>query len=185
MLTETKAHKIALQTVPRGLVIDSERVRELENGWLFPYSGDTGVALFDVPVGSNGVIVNKSTGAVYKLGSAYEVDRDARFYDLGYRNHIYDLVVLSVADRSATIDLLRKLAVSEVEIKYEHGTVWRIPRALSQKELVDRIQVLPCVFPEMQLYFSYELLEEARAKGTLEFEALECPANVRTATESH
>jgi hypothetical protein len=123
--------------------------------------------------GSNGVIVNKATGKVFTLGSRFPLERDLAMYDLGYQFHSYDLVVLQVHNMESTLDVLFKLRVPTVEPKYEHGTVWRIPRELSRRELASRLSTLPCVFGNIGLYFSLELLEQARSAGYFRFEALE------------
>jgi hypothetical protein len=168
MLDRESARRIASAVPAAHVVIDDNGVRELRHGWFFPYRA------VSAPVaGSNGLIVNKQTGKIYQLGSAFPVERDLELYDRGYQFERYDLVVLAVLDPVTTLDTLVALGVSVVEPTYEHGTVWRVPRRLSRAELSERLKKLPCVFGEMRLYASLEILESARARGTFRFEALE------------
>jgi hypothetical protein len=123
--------------------------------------------------GSHGVIVNKLTGKIFSLGSAFPVERDLEFYDRGYQFERYDLVVLDVLDLDAALDVLLQIAPTAIEPTYEHGTVWRIPRLLTRHQLRDRMTCLPCVFEDVALYFQVEALEAARAAGILRCEVLE------------
>ena len=51
--------------------------------------------------------------------------------------------------------------VTVVEPVYEYETVWRMPRALSETEIADRLVAPPALFPDVDLYFALELLEQA------------------------
>jgi len=50
-----------------------------------------------------------------------------------------------------------------VEPSYEAGTVWRIPRPLTEAELRGRLANLPAVFPDLGLSFCFKAVEEARS----------------------
>jgi hypothetical protein len=169
MLDQSGARELAQRVVPEGLAIDDSSTRELKQGWFFPYR-----SVGEPCAGSNGVIVNKANGKVFRLGSAFPVERDLEFYDRGYQFERYDLVVLEVRDLHAAVEALLRLNLSVVEPTYEHGTVWRVPRPLSSRELRDLLSKLPCVFGDTTLYFRLEALEAAREAGILRFEALEC-----------
>ena len=132
-------------------------VRELRLGWFFPFHADERFA------GSNGVIVNKETGHALVLGSAFSPERDSRFYDLGYQSEVYDLTITAVLDPRRTLDTLLALRLQIVEESFEHGTHWKIPRALTRAELAERLRTVPCRFSGVKLYFHLEALEEARA----------------------
>ena len=162
VIDDTEARKLAETVRHAGLSLGE--VRELREGWLFTYHAAPAEVLHR-PSGSNGVIVNKKTGRRFQLGSAFSVDRDAKLYDLGYQLGCYDLVILAVRDRDATVQALGKLRLTTVEPTYEDGQVWRVPRALNDAELRERIARLPCVFGAASLYFQVEVLEEARAAG--------------------
>jgi hypothetical protein len=167
MLDRAAAREIAQRKVPDGLAIADDRVVELDAGWFFPYRTTSGPM-----AGSQGVIVNKTTGKLFHLGSAFSVERDLVLYDKGYQSDQYDLVVRAIADMERTLDVLEYLGISIVEPKYEHGAVWRIPRPLTRVELRTRLGRLPCVFDDLTLYFKIERLELARAEKTFEFEVI-------------
>jgi hypothetical protein len=168
MLDRESARRIASAAPAPLVVIDDNGVRELEHGWFFPYRAVSGLV-----AGSKGLVVNKQTGRIYQLGSAFPVERDLELYDRGYQFERYDLVILGVLDPVMTIDALVGLCVSVVEPTYEHGAVWRVPRRLSRAELSERLTKLPCVFGDVRLYSSFEILESARAMDAFRFEVLE------------
>jgi hypothetical protein len=89
MIERDTARSLAQKAVPDGRVIDPERFTETRAGWYFPYSPT------DL-IGSNGVIVHKTTGRALVLGSAFSVERDMRAFDDGFQFKLYDLVVLEI-----------------------------------------------------------------------------------------
>jgi hypothetical protein len=161
------ARRIA-EAVDQNLAIHEGAARELEYGWYFPYRETA-----EPVVGSHGIIVNKSTGKVLRLGSRFPRERDLTMYDRGYQFDSYDLVVLEVHNMESTLDVLLRLGLSKTEPEYKHGTVWRIPSALSRLELASRLSILPCVFGNTSLYFTLEVLEQARSAGHFRFEVVE------------
>jgi hypothetical protein len=160
------ARALAQKAVKRA--IDPERFTETREGWYFPYSPDANL------IGSKGVIVHKRTGRAFVLGSAFTVERDIRAFDEGFQFKIYDLVILEIMDRQRTVDTLAAVGPPVVTPEYEYGTVWRIPRGLSKKEIELRLAKLPVVFPEVPLYFCVEALQEARDNRWFRFEAIGC-----------
>ncbi|MBK7585529.1 MAG: hypothetical protein IPI67_35760 [Myxococcales bacterium] len=169
MLDQTSARTIADMHVPDDVVIHEPGIRELQNGWFFPFRDRS-----EPVAGSQGIIINKSTGRVFNLGSAFPVERDLSLYDRGYQFESYDLVLLEVRDVNATLDTLLQLGLTCVEPTYEHGTVWRIPRRLTRDEFRTRLAHLPCVFGNVPLYFQVEVLEAARTSGYFRCDILEC-----------
>ncbi|MEQ8276705.1 MAG: hypothetical protein RKU31_23745 [Deltaproteobacteria bacterium] len=174
MIDKNQALRIAGGQTPDGLMIDRDRVKELESGWLFPYRGLPDADPLDIPAGSNGCIINKSTGAVKTLGSRRTPETDAKFYDLGYQFDLYDLVITSVNERSATLDFLEQLRLSDVDLSYSAGVVWRVPRSIARAELNERLSKLPCIFGAARLYFVYEVLAQAERETYCEFRVLKC-----------
>jgi hypothetical protein len=173
MLNEAAARELALRAreTPPNLQIDDSRARELRTGWFFPYRSTTG----DVVLGTKGLVVNKSTGSIFYLGSAFPLERDLALYDKGYQSARYDLVITKIANIERALDALQKLELSAVEPTFEHGTVWRIPRMLTRVEIRARLEKLPHVFGGVHLYFRAEVLEEVRASGPFEFTLLGAP----------
>jgi hypothetical protein len=151
-----------------GQQIDSAGCIELDNGWFFPWTPSD-------KVGSSGVIISKTNGSPFVLGSAFPVERDLRFYEKGYTSQNYDLVVLETRDRQRSVEHLTKLGVSVVEPEYEAGTVWRIARPLGKPEIEKRLNSLPCVFADVKLYFKFEILETVEAENAFVFKALPRP----------
>lgn len=148
--------------------VDAARSIETREGWYFPYRVDG-----EVLVGSSGVIVNKQSGACRVLGSAFSVERDIAAYDEGFQFDSYDLTIVSIADLARTLDALEKIGPSIVEPEVAHGTVWKIARPLTRKELRSRLATLPCTFVDVRLYFRIEVLQEVRRSRTFVFEARE------------
>jgi len=164
MIDESQARQLAAKALTHDDVSLGD-ARELQEGWFFPWES----ARF----GCNGVIVNKRTGRILHLGSAFPVERDLAMYDRGYQFERYDLVVLAIHDVERTRRAIGNLPLRIVEPEYEHGQVWRIPKTMTDLERWKRLEKLPCIFPALTLYFDLELLEEVRREKWFEFEALE------------
>ena len=146
---------------------DRDRAREIELGWYFPWRfPDDG----EVRLGSNGLIVNKRTGKVVVLGSAYTLERDLHAYDAGYPLNGADLIVTAVANEDRAVQLLDDLGITKVEPEEEGGVIWRIPKSLSRAEIRARLKVLPANFGFQSIYFCVERLEEAKREGCFSFE---------------
>ena len=141
--------------------------RELRDGWYFPFVSEGPTA------GCNGVIVNKRTGRLFHLGSAFPVERDLELYDRGYQFDSYDLVILDVHDRKQTVHALGRLHLDVLEPRAEHGAVRQVPRRMTGSELSAKLDRLPCLLPAIRLYFDAELLERARVAGWFAFETRE------------
>jgi hypothetical protein len=140
-------------------------VTELERGWYFAWESDG-------RVGSHGLAVNKDDGRIFAFGSAFSVERDLSMYDRGMDAEKHDLVVVAVENLEETLAFLQALAPSTVDLSFEHGTVWRIPRILSRSELESSVSKLPAIFPDLSHYFSFEAVEAARSSGCCVFEVL-------------
>jgi hypothetical protein len=175
MLDRESALQIALGDLDLRCTIDDAGVAELREGWYFPNNARVGGI-----GGSHGVIVNKATGKIFRLGSAFPPERDLYFYDRGFQFDLYDLVIVEVDNVEATLDSLVALGLKFVQPTYEHGSVWRVPRTPQRSELAACISRLPYVFGEVSLYFGVEVLEEARTAGHFRFEALECSSRRRS-----
>jgi hypothetical protein len=162
------AHASVVERQPLG------PARELDDGWFFPFYKEA-------QLGSHGVVVNKRTGAILRLGSAFPVDRDLMFYDRGFQFERYDLVVTVVHDMRAARRAVASLPLDVVEATYENGRVVRAPRTLTDMERKQWLEKLPCVFPAVALSFHYEVLERVRRERWFEFVALEYrePGTVR------
>jgi hypothetical protein len=163
-MTSQEAAAAARKFAPEGGAIDASRARETREGWYFPYRWDG-----EPRIGSNGVIVNKASGACLVLGSAFEVDRDLVAYDEGFQFERYDLTITSIRDEGRTLDAIEELGISVVTPEIEHGMEWRIPRRLTRDELRSQLSRLPHTFPDLPLYFRVEVLQEARRNATFAY----------------
>ena len=83
-LDRDAASKRALSDLPDGLDLDLGEVQELREGWFFPYRARNAEPI----VGSQGVVVNKQTGRLLHLGSAFPVERDLEMYERGYHSEV-------------------------------------------------------------------------------------------------
>lgn len=171
MINRDAAREIVARHVAAsaGMAVDDARVRELPQGWLVPYR-----ATGEPRAGSRGAIVNKVTGAVFDLGSAFPLERDVELYDRGYQHDHYDLVITNVRDRMRSLDVLVQLGISAAPPEYSAGTVWRVPRPLTRTQLDSSLKALPCVFGHVALYTTAEVLEQARQGKVFEFQLLRC-----------
>lgn len=124
-------------------------------------------------LGSNGLIINKSTGACFVLGSGFTVERDLAAYVEGYQFESYDLSITAIQDLEATLDALVGIGPSIVEPEFAHGIVWRIPRSLTRDEIRLRLSSLPFTFTDIKLYFRYEVLCQVRREGSFAFDVRE------------
>jgi hypothetical protein len=158
----------ATAAAAEGTHLDATGALETRTGWFVPSQHRP-----EYVGGTKGLIVNKQTGSVLWLGSAYSVERDVALYDKGYQFEFYDLVVTRVRDTKRTLDTLLALRLSRAEPKYQSGVVWRIPRDLTRDELAVSLRALPHVFPRVRLYFVAEVLERAREQRDFAFELLE------------
>lgn len=148
---------------------------EIDSGWHFPWH-QTNVEVVDgfpMPAaGSNGVIVNKKTGETFALGSAFSRQRDLDFYDLGYRSEVYDIVITAVHDLASTLDTLLATRLTYTELSYSSGTVWRMPQQYGREALAAKLAELPCIFPDVQLYFVLEEFHKGRTSGAFEVDII-------------
>ncbi len=165
MIDARKAATLAQASAPEGFVIAADQARETCSGWFFPWC-------FEGPslVGSKGVVVDKQTGRVVTLGSAYSLDRDLNAFDAGYRFSPAFLVVTAVRNERCAIDQLLRLGVKEIRPEFAHGVQWKIPTAISAQDIESRLRQLPCKFGPIATYFAIEALEVMRRTRNFSFE---------------
>ena len=158
VLTEARAREIAERHAGADRLAAS--AIETERGWFFALEWDGELRLG----GSEGLVVNKGTGRVMELGGSHlPLDRDLAMYDQGMDAEKHDLVVLEISDHDATVAFLMQLCPMVIDLSYESGAVWRIPRPMTEDEVRAHLTNLPAIFPEMELYSRFEAVVEARA----------------------
>jgi hypothetical protein len=168
MLNLSEATELARRAT--GREVDVDRAQETVAGWFFPYSHRR---ILTRCAGSNGVVINKTTGKARVLGSAFPVYRDLALYDKGYQFDTYDLVVLGYSELDAAVESLLSLELTKVIPEYSSGVVWRIPEPLTREDIRARLSALPAVFGAAKLYFVLEELDRARETGILQVDILE------------
>lgn len=161
-MTARQAAALACKATQREL--DTLSPRETREGWFFPYR-----ATGSLSAGSNGVIVNKRTGACLVLGSAFPIERDLAAYDQGFQFDRCELVITGIPDLARALEAIEKLGITVVEPQFEQGVEWKIPRVLSRAELQDRAASLPWSIGDFPLYLKVEVLQDARRTGCFEF----------------
>jgi hypothetical protein len=171
MIDARKAAILAQAFVPKQFVIAIEHVRETRCGWFFPCRVEDPPA-----IGSKGVVVDKQTGRVVTLGSAYSLDRDLNAFDAGYRFGPALLNITAVRNECHAVDQLRRLNIKEVTPEFAHGVQWKIPKVLSAQDIETRLRQLPCKFGPIATYFLVEALEAIRRSGDISFELEEVSA---------
>jgi hypothetical protein len=168
VLDRCVAQSIVERCVPVGRSVNFDEVQELRDGWFFALQTPKS------SIGASaGLVVNKNTGKTLEVGLGGRLAHDLELYDKGYQFEMYDLVVLEVCDLEHTLDILADLGICVIEPEFEHGVVWRVPRALTRGQLGRRLRRIPCIFERVNLRHRAERLEEARQTGYFRFEALE------------
>lgn len=165
MIDARKAAILARASAPEGFVIAVDQARESRCGWFFPWRLED-----DPAAGSKGVVVDKQTGRVVTLGSAYSLDRDLNAFDAGYRFGPAFLVVTAVRNERTAIEQLMRLRIREVTPEFAHGVQWKIPKSISVQDIKLRLGQLPCKFGPIATYFAVEALEAMKLTRDISFE---------------
>jgi hypothetical protein len=140
--------------------------REIRSGWYFqPRRGLTGVG---------GIVVNKATGRVLALGTAFGVERDLRFYDKGYQAERYDLVVVAVHNMDLAIEHLLAIEL-DLGDRGRDTSGSPISHRVEEALLRDRLADLPCGFENQHLYFRLEVLEQVEQDRSFDFTVVPLP----------
>ncbi|HSI35436.1 MAG TPA: YrhB domain-containing protein [Tepidisphaeraceae bacterium] len=157
VITFEQARDVALRTLGPECGLLDEHTRELAAGWYFYGQSLKFLATRDwrdLFIGLGGFVVERETGRVFQLGTAHERDEQLRWYEAGYRFRVWDLTVRAVTDRTATVQLLRRLGVTYAVTEFESGRHWRIPRPCPPELLDQLLHDLPLAFGAVPL--SYE-----------------------------
>ena len=111
-----------------------------------------------MPVGSCGVIVDRNTGEVHNLGSAFGLEYWLEAYDRGLHQP-KDVVVVTIGDRQRAASALGRLQMSYVIPEVAHGETWIIPQRYNQKDFIRVFDSLPARFEAQQLIFRMRELD--------------------------
>lgn len=154
-MTPEEAFTLVEKHIDVGLVADASTLRETKFGFYFYVTTEaylrTGNSM-DMPVGSCGVIVDRNTGAVHDLGSAFGLEYWLEAYDRGLHKPI-DVVVVAIGDRQRAASALCRLQMSYVIPEVAHGETWIIPRHFNQRDFIRAFDSLPARFEAQRLIF--------------------------------
>ncbi len=112
MITFEEAKQIALNHIPQYCALVTDQISEKPYGWYFLcqtkaylQSGKT----IDRLIGGEDFIVDKEDGYVFDFGSGYQLSRNLKAYEAGFRYNFYDLKILSISSFQETLDWLLTL----------------------------------------------------------------------------
>jgi hypothetical protein len=168
-----EARLIALSRIGSECALIETETLEKPYGWYFMYQSREYLETGNhekMLVGSGGFIVEREDGRVFEFGSAFPIETWLANYEKGFKYDFYDLTILSVADPAATVDSLARLSMQYVVPEFERGTLWKIPREFTRKQLVDRLSRLPCVFQNQAFWHRVEELEQMKRSGCCKYE---------------
>ncbi|WP_345689658.1 hypothetical protein [Novipirellula caenicola] len=154
-MTPKEAFTVAEMHIEPGFAVERDTLRETAFGFYFHVTtkdylrtGD----LVDLPVGSCGVLVDRLTGDVHDLGSAFGLEYWLEAYDRGLHLPM-DVVVLSVSDRQRAASALMRLQMSYIIPEVAYGETWTIPKHYNQKDFIRSFDSLPARFGAQRLIF--------------------------------
>ena len=154
-MTPEEAFELVENHVKPGMVADASTFRETDFGFYYHVTTEAYIRtgdMMDLPVGSCGVLVDRETGRVHDLGSAFGLEYWLEAYDRGLHQPM-DVVVTSVGDRQRAASALGRLQLSYVIPEFEHGETWKIPRHYNQKDYIRAFDSLPARFEAQHLIF--------------------------------
>lgn len=154
-MTPEEAFALVEMHIEPGFVVNRDTLKETDFGFYFHVTTEEYLRTGDVtdlPIGSCGVLVDRTTGDVHNLGSAFGLEYWTESYDRGL--HIpMGAVVLSVGDRQRAASALIRLQMSYVIPEVAYGETWTIPKRYNQKDFIRSFDTLPVRFESQRLIF--------------------------------
>ncbi|NOY70475.1 MAG: hypothetical protein GXP53_13490 [Deltaproteobacteria bacterium] len=117
-------------------------------------------------VESSGLLVDRKTGVVHKLGSAF----DLKYWFEAYRRFLHvpnNVIVAKVFDQQRAADALCQLQMTYVIPEISHGTTWRIPKHYNSKMFRNAFDNLPAQFENQNLIFRLREIEKIESEHDL------------------
>jgi hypothetical protein len=165
-----EAKKLAEAHISEDMVLLDDQSRECEFGFYFATDSrkhqNTG-RFENLLIGSWGVLVDRETGEVHDLSSAFDLE----YWFEAYRRHLHvpnTVVVKKVKDQKRAVDALYRLQMTYVIPEQAHGEIWKIPKQYSPKSIKDAINDLPVCFENQDLIFRLREIETIEAGHDLE-----------------
>ncbi|SMP75024.1 Immunity protein 35 [Neorhodopirellula lusitana] len=160
-MTPAEALALAEKHAEAGMVVDHTTLRETDFGFYFHVASEAYLRtgdMMDMPVDSCGVLVDRKTGHVHGLGSAFDLQYWLDAYDRGL--HLpTDVIVLTVSDRQRAAFALERLQMSYVIPEVAYGETWTVPRHYNTKDFVRSFDSLPSRFERQNLIFRMHELD--------------------------
>ena len=160
-MTPEEAFALVEKHIEAGMVADASTLRETKFGFYFHVTSEAYLRsgdMMDMPVGSCGVIVDRNTGEIHELGSAFGLEYWLEAYDCGLHQPM-DVVVVSIGDRQRAASALGRLQMSYVIPEVAHGETWTIPRHYNQSDFIRAFDSLPTRFEAQRLIFCMHEIE--------------------------
>jgi len=153
MLSDTEIEALAKQHLKETYPVDCEILsgRRLSNpDGIYFVANRRSENPHDLYIGDGGFFVSRKSGAIWKFGSGHIVrgglEDWLRFYDEGWRDGLYRLVVRQVRRPVRLAELFVQSHLSYVVLKLKHGVVRSRSIRYDEKTILQRIQQLPCSF---------------------------------------
>lgn len=154
-MTSQEAFALVERHIEAGMVADASTLRETKFGFYYYVTSEAYLRsgdMMDMPVGSCGVIVDRITGEVHDLGSAFGLEYWLEAYDRGLHQPM-DVVVVSIRNRQRAVSALGRLQMSYVIPEVAHGETWTILRHYNQEDFIHAFESLPARFKAQNLIF--------------------------------
>ncbi len=166
-MNAAEALKLAERYIEDDFVVLADTAREGEFGFYFGTDSrkhqETG-RMEDLPApGWSGLLVDRNTGEVHELGSAFGVD----YWLEAYRRGLYKpttVVVTKVYDRQRAAEALRRLQMAYVVPEQAHGETWVIPQHYGLRDFRKSFESLPARFENQNLLGRLREIESIEAE---------------------
>lgn len=165
-----EALKLAERHIDCDMVVLAETVSEREFGFHFHTDSkrhrETG-RWEDLLVGSCGVLVERATGEVHDLGSAFGVDYWFEAYRRGLHRPL-TVVVTKVLDRQRAAEALHRLRMTYVIPEEAYGETWVIPQFFGLKDIRKSFDALPARYENQNLISQLHEIERIESERDIE-----------------
>ena len=173
-MNASEALEIAEASLSADLVLVPHTGRECEFGFYFATDTkqhSSSGRIEDLQVGSCGVLVDRRTGEVHSLGSAFNVEYWLKAYQRGLYKPL-SILVTKVFDLGRAAESLLRLQLTETKREKSDGDTWPFPQLLTLKELRERLGKLPAKFENQNLIFRLHEIERIETERDLTMEIL-------------
>lgn len=158
MITLEEAREIAEERLTTIQVeCQIRHVVEKPYGWCFFYQSREYLEtrnIWDALAGNAPLLVERETGHLIELGTAYPYEKYLEAYEKGFFRH-FDLTITRLRLWHETIRMLRKLRIQTTD---SDNPSRHAP--LGQQALENALEHLPCTFENQYCMFGYEIFDE-------------------------